>query len=179
MRGFGKFILETAKVVVIALAIILPFRAFIAQPFFVRGSSMEPSFSNGEYLIIDEVSYRFREPRRGEVVVFRFPQDPSQFYIKRIIGLPGEGVTAEGGAISIAYGGDKKIVREPYISRNAPQENFTLTAGPGEYTVFGDNRGASSDSRRWGTVPEKNLVGKVFVSVWPPQKLMVFAAPDY
>lgn len=179
MKGLGKFAFETSKVVIVALAIILPFRAYIAQPFFVRGSSMEPSFSDGEYLIIDEVSFQFREPRRGEVIVFRFPQDPSQFYIKRIIGLPGEAVVAENGVVRIERGSESLVLRELYINRDPPGESFRLEAGPGEYIALGDNRGHSSDSRRWGAVREEFIVGKVFVAVWPPQKLMVFAAPSY
>ncbi|HLD69247.1 MAG TPA: signal peptidase I, partial [Candidatus Omnitrophota bacterium] len=84
-----SFIWETVKVVVISLAIIIPVRYFLIQPFYVKGASMEPNFYDQEYLIIDEISYRFREPQRGEIVVFRYPRDPASFFIKRIIGLPG------------------------------------------------------------------------------------------
>ena len=84
------FIWETIKVVVISLAIIIPVRYFVVQPFFVKGASMEPTFEDNNYILIDEISYRFNDPERGDVVVFRFPEDKSQFFIKRIIGLPEE-----------------------------------------------------------------------------------------
>src|SRR3989344_8898539 len=86
------FVWETIKVVVISLAIILPIRYYLVQPFFVKGASMEPSFEDGDYLLINEISYRFSAPERGDVIVFRYPKDRSQFFIKRIVGLPGETV---------------------------------------------------------------------------------------
>ncbi|MBI4160765.1 MAG: signal peptidase I [Candidatus Yanofskybacteria bacterium] len=85
-----SFIWETVKIIIVSLAIIVPIRYFIVQPFFVKGASMESSFADGDYILIDEITYRFRNPDRGEVVVFRFPEDHSQFFIKRIIGLPNE-----------------------------------------------------------------------------------------
>ena len=93
-RQFSKnevlvFVWETIKVVVISLAIILPIRYYLVQPFFVKGASMEPNFEDGDYLLIDEITYRFSEPLRGDVIVFRYPEDRSQFFIKRIVGLPG------------------------------------------------------------------------------------------
>ena len=100
MKKILYFIWEIVKIVVISLAIIIPIRYYLVQPFFVRGASMEPNFDNGEYLIIDELSYRFKEPGRGQVIVFKFPKDTSQYYIKRIIALPGETIEIR----------DKKIV---------------------------------------------------------------------
>ncbi|MEK7596135.1 MAG: signal peptidase I, partial [Patescibacteria group bacterium] len=94
-----KEIWEFAKLIVVSLLIIIPVRFYIAQPFIVSGNSMDPSFLNGDYLIIDEISYQFKKPERGEVVVFRYPLDPSKFFIKRIIGLPGETVRIQNGAI--------------------------------------------------------------------------------
>ena len=95
------FIWETAKVVVVSLAIIIPIRYFLVQPFFVKGASMEATFDDGNYILIDEISYRFRDPARGEVVVFRFPEDKTQFFIKRIIGLPEETVEIKNDQIII------------------------------------------------------------------------------
>ena len=89
VKAAASYILELVHVVVISLAIIIPIRYFLIQPFYVKGASMEPSFYDHEYLIIDEISYRFREPQRGDVVVFKYPNDPSQYFIKRIIGMPG------------------------------------------------------------------------------------------
>src|SRR3990167_6622730 len=87
-----SFVWETVKIIALCIAIILPIRYYLVQPFFVRGASMEPNLENGDYLLVDEISYRFDEPKRGDTIVFRYPADPSQFYIKRIIGLPDETV---------------------------------------------------------------------------------------
>ncbi|OHA47761.1 MAG: signal peptidase I [Candidatus Terrybacteria bacterium RIFCSPHIGHO2_01_FULL_48_17] len=180
MKSFFSFIWDSAKVIFVALAIILPIRLYVAQPFFVRGYSMEPMYSNGDYLIVDELSYHFRKPERGEIIVFRFPQDPSQFFIKRIIGLPGETVRAKDGHVVVEQNGEQVAeLSEGYISDSLATGEFELSAGPDEYIVLGDNRGASSDSRRWGTLAREAIVGRAFLRVWPPQHFSVFAAPMY
>lgn len=179
MSRFLNFIFETGKTLLIALVIVVPLRLYVAQPFFVRGSSMEPTYSNGDYLIIDEISFRLHEPKRGEVIVFRYPGDPSQFFIKRIIGLPGETVSGKGRVISVRNAQGTLMLSEPYLGAPTPDDFEGITAGPNEYVVLGDNRGASSDSRRWGLLPRANIVGRVFVTVWPPEDFSVFAAPSY
>lgn len=173
-----RFFFEAGKTVLVALLIVVPLRLYIAQPFFVRGASMEPTYHNGDYLIIDELSYRFSEPERGDVIVFRFPGDPSQFFIKRIIGLPGDTVEGKDGDIFVTRAGETVEIPEAYIKTETP-DDFKIITGPNEYVVLGDNRGASSDSRRWGILPGENIVGKVFATVWPPDAFAVFAAPDY
>ena len=173
-----RFLFEAGKTVLVALLIVVPLRLYIAQPFFVRGASMEPTYHNGDYLIIDELSYRFSEPERGDVVVFRFPGDPSQFFIKRIIGLPGDTVEGKDGDILVTRAGETMEIHEGYIKTETP-DDFKIITGPNEYVVLGDNRGASSDSRRWGILPGENIVGKVFATVWPPEDFAVFAAPEY
>jgi signal peptidase I len=167
----GRFFWELIKVFLLACAIIIPIRYFLVQPFFVRGASMEPNFSDGEYLVIDELSYYLREPRRGEVVVFRYPNNPSQFFIKRLIGLPGETVRVEDGQIT--------LVNEVYPtgvvldeSRYLPDSMRTggrvaATLGADEYFVLGDNRAASSDSRAWGVLPGEDIVGRAWVRAFP------------
>ncbi len=171
----GQYILsfawETAKIVIISLLIIIPIRYFLFQPFFVRGASMEPNFENGEYLIIDEISYRFNQPQRKEVIIFKYPKDPSQYYIKRIIGLPNEVINIEGGKITIFNEQNPTgfVLEEPYLS----QENkFTsgdleISLDENDYFVLGDNRQASSDSRRWGPVPEHYIIGQARIRAWP------------
>lgn len=131
---------EFIKFAVISALIVIPFRLWIAQPFIVSGASMEPTFENGDYLIVDELSYRFREPQKGEVIVFRWPLDPSKFFIKRIIGLPGETIEEIG----------QKII----LDQN-------------EYFVEGDNYNHSSDSRIWGPVPKNLIIGRAFIRLWP------------
>lgn len=168
--------------VLISLAIILPIRYFLVQPFFVKGQSMEPSFYDGDYLIIDQLSFRLREPERGEVVVFRFPQDPSQFYIKRIIALPGETVEIRGGKIFIwnSQRPSGFILNEPYVKKGIVTEGvIRKELKSDEYFVLGDNRRASYDSRRWGAVKRKNLVGRVWLRPWPIARAEVFHAPAY
>jgi signal peptidase I len=182
MRGFFLFLWETIKIVLISVLIVVPIRYFVVQPFFVKGASMEPNFDDGQYLIINEISYRFEAPKRGDVVVFRYPLDPSQYYIKRIIGLPGETVEIAGGRIIIynQQHPDGTILEENYLA--AGQKTFgdsELTLKDNEYFVLGDNRDASSDSRRWGSVRKDFIIGRVWIRAWPPDRLTVFAAPNY
>ena len=134
---------EFIKVVLISLAIVLPIRIYIAQPFIVSGESMEPNFHDGEYLIIDELTYQFRQPVRGEVIVFRYPLNPREFFIKRIIGLPGETVETQTGKV---------------VAKVVP--NVTMTLKENEYFVMGDNRPHSSDSRFWGALPKDKIMGR-------------------
>ena len=164
------FIWETTKVVVISLAIILPIRYYLVQPFFVKGASMEPNFEDGDYLLVDELSYRFSEPVRGDVIIFRYPGDTSQFFIKRIIGLPGETVEIKNNEVMIYNIDDPDgvVLSEEYL--DAVQEtlgNMIMRLDGNEYFVLGDNRLRSSDSRRWGPVNKTLITGKAFIRAWP------------
>jgi len=165
------FIWETAKIVIISLAIIIPVRYFLFQPFFVRGASMEPSFEDGEYLIIDEISYRFRQPNRGDVIIFRYPKDPSQFYIKRVIGLPSETVRIEDGKVKIFNKENPAgfILDELYLAEDNrfTSGNLEIRLDENDYFVLGDNRRASSDSRIWGAVPRHYIIGQAWLRAWP------------
>jgi signal peptidase I len=168
-----NFILEIFKFAVLALVIVVPFRMWIAQPFIVSGASMSPTFETGQYLIIDQLSYRFEEPKRGDVIVFRFPNDPSKYFIKRIIGLPGEIVSLDGGETSITdpRTATTVVLPEDYLVRDRTDDDLTITLSTEEYFVMGDNRGASSDSRVWGPVPKENIIGKPFVRLLPPDTI--------
>lgn len=158
---------ELLRFIVIAVLIVLPIRTLVAQPFIVSGSSMFPTFKDNQYLIVDQISYRFEEPARGDVVIFRYPLDPSKFFIKRVIGLPGEKVVIKGGKVSIFDADDKKIeLDEPYLE-NVSSDSGTFSLGTEEYFVMGDNRTASSDSRAWGVLPRKNIVGRALVRLLP------------
>jgi len=181
MKSFLLFIWEIVKIVIIALLIVVPIRYFIFQPFFVKGQSMEPNFSSGDYLIVDEITYRFRPPQRGEVVVFKYPDDPSQRYIKRIIGLPGETIEIEEGKV-IIYNkeGGRMLEESGYLSSSVfTSGNLRLTLGGNEYFVLGDNRIASADSRRWGPLPQENIVGRALIRVWPFVVFAKIEAPNY
>ncbi len=152
---------EIAKVLIFALLVVLPIRYFLFQPFIVRGASMEPSFHETDYLIVDQISYRFRDPERGEVVVFRYPQNPSKRHIKRVIGLPGEDIIFDDNNIFIEFEGNREPLDEEYLSLPRPLGNESFSLGYDEYFVMGDNRGASFDSRNWGALPRENIIGKV------------------
>lgn len=160
---------EFIKVVVISVAIVLPIRAYIAQPFIVSGASMEPNFHDGEYLIIDELTYAFRKPERGEVIVFRYPLNTSEFFIKRIIGLPGETVEIKNGKILI----NGEVFPETYISAEIKKETLPSLAAKldmNDYFVLGDNRPKSSDSRFWGALPKDKIMGRALLRLWPVAK---------
>lgn len=180
MKKALSFLGEIFKIVIIALLIVVPIRYFLFQPFIVRGASMEPSFHNGDYLLVDELSYRFREPKRGEVVVFESPLSPSQRYIKRVIALPGETIEIEDGKVIIKNGNPPKPLDESvYLTSSQTPGDITITLQKDEYFVLGDNRDSSYDSRRWGPLPEENIIGRVFFRAWPTNALAQVEAPEY
>jgi signal peptidase I len=182
MKKSLLFIWEIAKMVIIASAIVVPIRYFLFQPFIVKGDSMVPNFHENDYLIIDEISYRFQAPQRGDVIVFRYPKNPSQRFIKRIIGLPKETVEINDGQIFIyTVDGATLILNEAdYLSNPIKDGNKLKTElGDNEYFVLGDNRNFSSDSRRWGALPRENIIGKVFLRVFPIAALARFETPTY
>ena len=181
LTGTLSFIWEIFKIVIIALLIVIPIRYFIFQPFFVKGQSMEPNFHNGDYLIIDELSYRFSAPERGEVIVFNYPNNPSQRYIKRIIGLPEETIKIEDKKVNILNNDYEFILNESmYLSEFVQTPgNITVSLGENEYFVLGDNRDASFDSRKWGVLPEKDIIGRVIFRAWPASALAKIEIPTY
>lgn len=167
---------DVIKFALIALLIVVPLRWFIAQPFVVRGASMEPIFENGEYLIVDQLTYRFEEPKRGDVIILRYPKDPSVFFIKRVIGLPGETVELQGKRVIIRNGSSDPIVfDQSFIEDERMRDEYgTYALGEKEYFVMGDNRIESSDSRAWGSLPRENIVGRPFVRLFPPTRVELF-----
>jgi signal peptidase I len=181
MKNLFSFIFEVIKIVILASLIVIPVRYFIFQPFFVQGISMMPNFENGDYLIVDEISYRFRDPERGEVIVFKYPKNPSQRYIKRIIGLPGETIEIKNGQITISNKEGSWLLDEtaylmPDLKTNG---NTRISLEENEYFVLGDNRNFSSDSRRWGVLLRKYIIGKVYLRAWPFTALAKFEPPVY
>jgi len=159
---------DLIKFAVLALVIVIPIRMWIAQPFVVSGESMYPTFDNGQYLIVDELSYIIGSAQRGDVVIFRYPNDTKRFFIKRVIGLPNEKIIVNDGSVTIINKENPngfKLV-EPYIN-----EKFftgsTYETKDGEYFVLGDNRNRSSDSRFWGILPQKLMVGRAYLRLLP------------
>ncbi|HLD18105.1 MAG TPA: signal peptidase I [Patescibacteria group bacterium] len=182
MKHAGRFVWELLQILLISAAIILPIRYFLIQPFYVKGASMEPEFQDGEYLIINEIEYRLQNPERGDVIVFRYPPDPSEFFIKRVIGLPGEKVEIAEGIVRI-YNEDHPngvILNEPYLGSGVRTPGRkTVQVGEGEYFVLGDNREASLDSRAFGSVPRSDLIGRVWVRGFPFAHATVFRTIEY
>lgn len=174
------FIWELVKIALIALVIVLPIRYFLFQPFIVSGDSMVPNFHSGDYLIVDEISYRFSDPQRGDVIVFNYPKQPSERFIKRVIGLPGETIIVTNGQVEVLKDGKTTILEEAYLPTDLKTiGDVNVTMGEDEYFVLGDNRDRSFDSRSWGTVPRKNIIGKAFFRVLPVAALSQIANPAY
>ena len=166
----GAFVWETIKIVVISLVIIFPIRYYLLQPFFVKGASMESNLEDGDYIFVDELSYEFREPVRGDVVVFRYPLDKSQFFIKRVIGMPGETVQIKDNKVIIynKLHPDGYPLPEPYLDPSQQTlGEMRVKLDENEYFVMGDNRLKSSDSRRWGAVNNSLITGRAFIRLWP------------
>lgn len=179
-----SFVFELIQVAAVSLAIIIPVRYFLIQPFYVKGASMEPSFFDHEYLVIDEISYRFSEPNRGDIVVFRYPLDTKQHFIKRVIGLPGETVEVDETGIKIyndTYPNGMSVDESGYLSEGTPASTMkrTLNLKADEYFVMGDNRGSSYDSRYFGAIKRSDIVGRVWLRGWPFDRWKIFDRPAY
>lgn len=165
---------ETIELIFLALIIVAPIRLFVVNPFIVSGASMIPTFDDGEYLIVDQLSYRFEDPKRGEVIIFRYPKDPSKFFIKRIIGLPGETVSISRGKVTVEKENGQKVALDESYVRNNSNESGTYALGDSEYFVMGDNRISSSDSRVWGTLDRGLIVGRALLRLFPVSEAAVF-----
>jgi signal peptidase I len=179
MKKFFLFVWEITKIVCVSLAIILPVRYYLIQPFYVKGASMEPNFHDSEYLIIDEISYRFTPPVRGQVIVFRYPLNPQEYFIKRVIGLPGEEVQIKDGSVTIFNSEHPEgfTIQEKYLPADLTtynQSEAKVSVGSEEYFVLGDNRNASKDSRSFGPVNRSFITGKVLFRGWPLNEITVF-----
>lgn len=169
-RDTEHFYRDLFKLALFVIIIIAPLRLLIAEPYLVHGASMEPTFETGDYLIIDRLTYRLENPDRGDIVVFRYPEDPSKFFIKRIVGLPGETIEIQGKDVVVKNDQhpDGFIAEEPYITPQKRQGDFlTVKLKWDEYFVMGDNRDASSDSRVWGPLPSDHIVGRAFLRLYP------------
>lgn len=173
--------LEFLKTVAIIIIIAFFVRFYLVQPFVVEGSSMEPNFHNGEYLLVNKMAYRVHQPKRGDVIVFHPPQTPSLNYIKRIIAIPGDSVTIKDGQITVngATIDEAYIPAEKTLVRNAQAANLSRTMGSNEYFVLGDNRDHSSDSREWGNVPTANIIGQAWLIVFPLSNFGLIHHPSY
>lgn len=177
------FFYDLFKIFAISLAVVIPFRLLIAEPFVVSGSSMVPNFHNKDYLIIDRLTYKTQEPKRGDVVVIKYPKDNRQYFIKRLIGLPGETIKLEAGKVIIVNQSHPQgwELKESYLPAGTPTlgRPGPYSLGSDEYFVLGDNRTASSDSRVWGILPAKNIVGRALLRVFPLKDFGLIKTPSY
>ena len=175
---FLEFLKEIGTLVLMSLLIVIPIRFYLIQPFVVNGASMEPNFHDGEYLIINEIGYRLGDPERGEVVVFKNPKDEQEYYIKRVIGLPGESVEVRGGNV-IIYNEENPqgfTLEEDYLPNGLiTRGDVYQTLKDDEYFVLGDNRNKSSDSRVWGAVEDDLVIGRAWIRVLPFSKFTLFS----
>lgn len=187
LHELTEFVWETVKVVLISLVIIVPVRYYLIQPFFVKGSSMVPNFHDQDYVLVDKWTYRLGRPDRGDVIVFKYPNDPSEYFIKRIIGLPGETVLVGGDNTVRIFNGQYPAGFLLNESVYLPKENHTycnptytspqwcgqkVTLKPGQYFVMGDNREHSSDGRYFGPVDQKQFFsGMAWLRLWPLNKI--------
>lgn len=181
-RRLGAFFLDILEVIVFAVAIFLFIYLLILQPHKIKGASMHPNFPDGEYLLTDKVSYRFGEPKRGDVIVFKAPTGNGDEFIKRIIGLPGEKVSVKNGKVYI----NENALEEKYLDASVLtsagyflQEDQSATVPEGEYFVLGDNRPHSSDSRAWGFIAKKKITGRAWLIYWPLKSAGVVKKIDY
>lgn len=180
MRAFALALLEVLEIALITIGAVVAIRYFLVQPFLVSGGSMEQTFSNGDYLLIDQLTYRFRTPERGEVVVFR--NDEGTYFIKRVIGLPGETVTVNDGVVRIADSTRPTgyVLDETYLPADLVTSGVAdVSLGDNEYFVMGDNRPYSYDSRSWGAIEKKEIVGVARLRLWPITHARAFFTPTY
>lgn len=160
---------ETAETILVALVLALILRGFVVDSIVVQGYSMEPGLQHGERILVNKLVYRFRPPGRGDIVVFRYPLDPSRDFIKRVIGRPGDILEVRDGQVFI----NNHSLEEPYV-RSLGSTNLGPQVVPeGTLFVLGDNRTNSEDSRYFGPIPEKSLKGKAFLIFWPPSGIRI------
>lgn len=168
--------LELVKFAVIAVIIVVPIRMFVAQPFVVNGASMDPTFATGQYLIIDELTYHFSDPKRGDVIVLHDPRQESRYLIKRVIGLPGETVEISRGSVCVRPQKDAgcQTLSEPFVKYPKTDDTIVQTLAADEYFFMGDNRAQSLDARYLGPTTRDKIVGRVLLRLLPPQAISFF-----
>lgn len=175
-----RLFIENALYIIVAVLLAALIQAYIIRPFIVNGSSMEPNIEDKQYLIVDEISYRVREPERGDVIVLKSPPEPKKYYIKRIIGLPGETVKITGTTVTIINSEHPTgfALTESYLNDalNQHPQHMTVTVPQGRYFVMGDNRDGSYDSRSWGTLPKENIRGRALLRLLPLTKISYLPA---
>lgn len=190
LQKLGKETLELIQFVVTVLALFFFIRIFIGQPFIVDGTSMSPNFETGQFLIIDKLTYHFKNPERGDVIVFKYTKNrpvvtsrvrefltPNTYFIKRVVGLPGEHVTVANGVTTItSVSGEQITYSEPFVEYTDSVKTADMKLTDDEYFVMGDNRAESYDSRSWGALKAEDVEGRAFIRVFPFKNAGLFPA---
>lgn len=180
-------IVDIIETIVVAAAIFVVVYLFLLQPHQVKGASMEPNFHDAEYILTDKISYRFSEPKRGDVVIFKAPTDQNVDFIKRIIALPGEKIEIKNRSIVI-YNSENPNgftlsenygTIEPISGGSFLKEGKIVEIPEDSYIVLGDNRTHSFDSRQWGPLPKNSIIGKAWIRYWPLQKFSIIRTVSY
>jgi signal peptidase I len=190
LRSIITFFFEIAETAILAVLIFLALYLFLVRPHQIRGDSMLPNFHNGEYLLTEMVSYNLlkKEPQRGEVIVFRSPEQPSLDFIKRVIALPNEKVKLENGKVFVINQEHPEgfLLEEDYLEegtgtegRRTIKDGEVFSTGDNGYVVMGDNRERSSDSREWGVIGKENIIGRVWLRYWPPEAVALIKPALY
>ncbi len=182
LKRVAVFFLDFLETIVVALSIFVIVYLFLFQPHEIKGISMEPNFHDGEYILTDKISYRFQKPARGQVIIFKSPGNPDIDYVKRIIGLPGDTVKVEEGYVYVngqqlpeTYLQDKTTI----LGNGFLSEGQEITVPENHLFVFGDNRPHSSDSREFGPIDEKSIIGKAYLRYWPFTRLGLIPKQNY
>lgn len=185
-HSLKRFLLNTwevIEIIVIAFVTVFIVRTFIAQPFLVNGASMEPTYSDGHYLLVDELTYRFHSPSRGDAIVLRYPGNEKTFFIKRIVGLPGERITITNNIVAVSdpeHPQESIVIKEPYLPTGTiTSGDQEILLGDDEYFVMGDNRSNSFDSRNWGPLTEDHIIGLVRLRVFPLSQFGIIKSPSF
>jgi len=160
--GFLRFVVDIVETLILSVILFAAINAVSAR-IRVDGASMEPTLQSGEFVIVNKLAYVIGQPKTGDVIVFHFPRDPEQEYIKRVIGLPGDQVVIQEGRVTV----NGQLLEEEYIAAS-PVYEATLDVPSDSLFVLGDNRNNSSDSHSWGPVPVEYVVGKAVLIYWPP-----------
>lgn len=165
------FLTEVLQSVAIAVILAILIKVFLFQPFYIPSGSMEPTLVKGDRIIVNKLTYHISEPKRGDIIVFKYPLNPKRDFIKRVIGLPGETLEIRDSKVFI----NGRVIEQPYLPAGLKYEKFPSVKIPkDQYFMMGDNRNNSEDSRSWGTLPKKNIIGKAMLIYWPTNRLRIF-----
>ncbi len=175
------FLIDIVETLLLAAAVFLVVYVFLFRPFQVNGTSMYPNFTDNEYILTNIIVLNFEQPKKGEVIVFKAPPDPEKDFIKRVIAIPADKIYVKDGSVFL---NGEKLDESKYLKSDIKtyggaflKEGQEIEIPQDSYFAMGDNRSYSSDSREWGFVPKKSIIGKSFFVYWPPGKMRIVKSP--